>query len=87
MKNKSSKIERAIKKQQKLGRLKRSSRNGKQLFTMLDMSIVKHDEAVHNSRVKRGEIEKGSKHMIYQCGCGSPGCCLHIEVQKPQLEK
>ena len=34
-------------------------RSGNRLFDMLDMAIIKHDEAVHNAELKRGEKEKG----------------------------
>jgi hypothetical protein len=36
---------------------------------MLDMAIIKQDEATHNAKIKRGLIEKGYKHIIYMCGC------------------
>jgi len=66
----------------KKGRKTTGSRNaGNRLFDSLDMAIVKHDEVIHNAQIKRGEIEKGKQHMIYQCGCGSSGCCIHIEVK------
>jgi len=73
----------AVEKAAKRGRKTTSKgRSGNRLFDMLDMAIVKHDEAVHNAQLKRGEIEKGAKHMIYACGCGGSGCCLHVERKK-----
>ena len=65
----------------KKGRNTKTTRDGNRLFDSLDMAIIKHDEAVHNAQLKRGEQEKGKKHMIYACGCGDSGCCLHIEVK------
>lgn len=65
----------------KKGRRTTGSRNsGNRMFDSLDMAIIKHDEAVHNAQLKRGEIKKGKKHVIYGCGCDSSGCCLHLEV-------
>ena len=65
----------------KKGRSIKTTRKGNRLFDSLDMAIIKHDEAVHNAQLKRGEKVKGKKHMIYSCGCGGSGCCLHIEVK------
>jgi hypothetical protein len=60
----------------------RMSKHGKRKLTMLDMAIIKQDEATHNARIKRGLIEKGYKHIIYMCGCGAPGCAIHTECKE-----
>jgi hypothetical protein len=41
------------------------------------MSIVKHDEAVRNAQVKRGEVANKNNGLIYECGCGAVGCFIH----------
>lgn len=53
-------------------------RNGR-FLTQLDMAIIKHDEAVVNSRINRGELKSNDlkKDAIYICGCGAPGCAIH----------
>jgi hypothetical protein len=77
-----SKLYKAVEKAYQKGRRTNGSKNmNRRLFDSLDMAIIKHDEAIHNAQLKRGEIEKGVKHMIYACGCNSSGCCLHIEVK------
>lgn len=35
---------------------RKESKSGKRFYTHIDMSIIKHDNAVRNSRIKRGEI-------------------------------
>jgi len=52
---------------------------GRRFYTNTDMSIIKHDQAVHNSQIKRGEIDKKGSYSIYPCGCGHEGCFIHIE--------
>lgn len=37
---------------------------GKRFYTSTDMSIIKHDQAVHNSQIKRGEIDKKGSYSI-----------------------
>lgn len=54
-------------------------KRGKRFYTSVDMSIIKHDGAVHNSEIKIKEIEKKGVYQIYECGCGNEGCFLHIE--------
>lgn len=54
------------------------SKRGKRFLNSRDMSEIKHQEAVYNSRLKRGEIEKkGENHYISICGCGVEGCTIH----------
>jgi len=54
--------------------------SGKRFYTALDMAILKHDEAVHNAQLKRGEKKTGKQKLIVVCGCGAEGCFLHIET-------
>lgn len=42
------------------------------------MSQYKHDEAVRNSRVKRGEYKRSNTTAIVKCGCDDDGSC-HFE--------
>jgi hypothetical protein len=55
------------------------------------MSILKHDAAIHNAKVNRGEVkkigwteEKALKGHgfggITPCGCGREGCFIHFEI-------
>jgi hypothetical protein len=46
-------------------------------YSSKDMSIIKHDIAVKNSRIKRGEEKDHAYNRIYPCGCGGAGCFLH----------
>lgn len=47
-------------------------------YSQLDMSIIKHDAAIRNSQIKRGEIVPNSNnHYIEVCGCGAVGCFIH----------
>ncbi len=52
---------------------------GKRFYTDIDMAIIKHDTAVHNSNIKREIIEKKGTYLVYECGCGGEGCFLHVE--------
>lgn len=54
-------------------------KTGRRFLTQLDMSIIKHDIAVRNSQIKRGEIERGGHEDIRICGCGAPGCAIHYK--------
>lgn len=51
---------------------------GRRFYTSVDMAIVKHDIAVQNSKVKRGEEKRTNNNGIVVCGCGHEGCFLHI---------
>ncbi len=63
---------------------RKESKNGKRLYTMLDMAVVKHDQAVRNAQVKRGEVEnvEGGFEYITICGCGVEGCFLHLSTKR-----
>ena len=65
-----------------LSNRKHSRHNDKRFYTNLDMSIIKHDEAVHNAKLKRGIIQKKGIKSIYVCGCGCEGCFLQIEYDQ-----
>lgn len=49
-------------------------------LTKEDMAIIKWDQAVRNSMVKRGEYKQSNHTDIQICGCGVPGC--HFEYDK-----
>lgn len=51
-------------------------------LTQKDLAIIKHDEEVYNSKVKRGEIveKEGGRHNIHVCGCGAEGCAFHAQA-------
>jgi hypothetical protein len=51
----------------------------RRFLSQLDMSIIKHDIAVKNSEIKRGEREKCAETGIYMCSCGAPGCAIHYD--------
>lgn len=56
---------------------KNSRKNHRRFYTSRDMAIVKHDAAVRNSKVKRGELQRYGNEGIYVCGCGREGCFIH----------
>jgi hypothetical protein len=50
----------------------------KRFYTQLDMAILKKDQAIINSKVKRGEMSKKHNNIyVCGCGCGREGCFLH----------
>lgn len=51
-------------------------------LSIKEMNMIKHDEEVYNSRVKRGEIveKEGGRHHIHVCGCGVEGCAFHSQA-------
>lgn len=53
------------------------SKGGRRFYSQLDMSIIKHDIAVRNSQVNRGEIKDKPNGYISHCGCGAVGCFVH----------
>lgn len=57
-------------------RKKYSKKHNKRFYTKLDMAIVKHDQAVRNSKINRGEIEKKGNEYVSVCGCGREGCFI-----------
>jgi hypothetical protein len=57
-----------------LARKRKESKNGRRFLTALDMAIIKKDEAIYNSRARRGLIKKPNCHSI--CGCGREGCII-----------
>jgi len=57
-------------------------RRGQRFYTSTDMAILKHDIAIHNSQLKRGEVKEEVTYLIIPCGCGHEGCFLHIEHKK-----
>ena len=63
-------------------KLKRGKHRNRRFLSQLDMSIIKHDIAVKNSEIKRGDRERYAETGIYMCSCGSPGCAIHYDVRK-----
>lgn len=61
---------------------KHSRKNDKRFYTALDMAIIKHDAAVRNAKIKRGELQKGKLDYISVCGCGHEGCFIHGSVPR-----
>lgn len=53
------------------------SKNGKRRYTLRDMAVIKHDEAVLNSQVNRGDTVRHGTGGISVCGCGVEGCFIH----------
>lgn len=44
-------------------------------LSALDMATVKHDEAIKNSQIKRGELTlKENNEYVGKCRCGARGC-------------
>lgn len=45
-------------------------------LTQRDMAIIKLDDSIRNSKIKRGEIDTSNtareQHVV--CGCGAVGC-------------
>jgi len=71
-------------------KLKHRHKEGR-FYTQLDLSIIKHDSAVMNSRIKRGEIKpEGNNFYVEVCGCGAVGCFIHgnykSHTQAPYLK-
>jgi hypothetical protein len=62
-----------------LSNRKHSRFNDKRFYTSLDISIIKHDEAIHNAKLKRGILQRKGRKSICVCGCGVEGCFLQIE--------
>lgn len=78
---------------EKIKKRKHSRKSNNRFYTSRDMAIVKHDVAVRNSRIKRGDITTTNNHQIYECGCGAEGCFIHssyktmTQEQKNNFEK
>ena len=60
---------------------------GKRFYTALDMAIIKHDAAVINSQVKRGEITRHGNQYIAVCGCGVEGCFIHSSFESESIRR
>jgi hypothetical protein len=60
-------------------RLKAKKHKNRRFLSQLDMSIIKHDIAVKNSEIKRGERESYAMTGIYMCSCGGAGCAIHYD--------
>lgn len=51
--------------------------HGRRFYTGVDMSFVKLDAAIQNSRVRRGEVKLTNNRYVAVCGCGAEGCFIH----------
>lgn len=58
-----------------------SKTRGKRFLTSVDMSSLKLEDAILNSKVKRGEAEEDPHINIVQCGCGMEGCFIYDVVK------
>jgi hypothetical protein len=64
-----------------LGRPRKTSRmRGKRFLTALDMAEVKHLTAIHNAKIKRGEVQQKARMGVCQCGCGRETCLFVYEA-------
>ena len=67
---------------------KKESKHGNRFYTSLDMATIKHDTAVRNAQVKRGEvIKQGNNEYISVCGCGVEGCFVHGNFKSVSKEQ
>lgn len=56
----------------------KESAHGNRFLSSRDMAEIKHQEAVYNSEIKRGDRKvEGQNHYITLCGCGIEGCTIH----------
>lgn len=51
------------------------------------MAIIKHDAAVRNSQINRGEVVDKPNNYISVCGCGAEGCFIHGGFDNPTPEE
>lgn len=54
----------------------------RRFFSSKDMAILKHDIAVKNSKIKRGEIQRSNHTSIQVCSCGATGCFMLVNLNK-----
>lgn len=47
-------------------------------LTKKDLSSLKFQMEIYNSRMKRGEIPKHNNLRHIVCGCGVEGCCFIV---------
>ena len=62
--------------------IRRKKHKNRRFLSQLDMSVINHDISVKNSKIKRGEMKEYSVTGIQMCGCGSPGCAIHYNLEK-----
>jgi hypothetical protein len=53
------------------------AKHGHRKYTDVDMACIKHDAAIQNSQVKRGELKRANNQYVIECGCGAEGCFIH----------
>ena len=63
--------------------------NGKMQYFLTDLAIamMKHDEAIRNSHVKRGTYKRSNHTDIVKCGCGDETCHFEVDLTKYYKEK
>lgn len=57
--------------------IRRKKAKNRRFLSSSDMSVIKHDIAVKNSKIKRREILDSNNTGIYMCGCNTIGCAIH----------
>jgi hypothetical protein len=65
-------------------KIRRDKARGRRFLSLGDLAIIKHDIAVKNSQIKRGEREKHAVSGISMCGCGGLGCAIHYDIPPPE---
>lgn len=55
-------------------RVRYSKLHNKRFYSSYDMAEIKRDEAIRNSKIKRGEIQNNVNEVISVCSCGARGC-------------
>jgi len=56
-------------------------------LSLKEMNIIKHDDAVRNAQINRGEINpRGGREFHAVCGCGAPGCVGIFSRSKEELQ-
>ena len=68
-------------------RCRKESKHGNRFYTSLDMSIIKHDIAVNNAKIKRKEKAAFNNQYIVVCGCGVEGCFIHSGFETIDKDK
>lgn len=74
-------------KNQRKARKASKSYSSRRFYSRLDMAIVKHDEAIKNAKIKRGELVlEGNNEYVYHCSCGATGCLVHASFKTVDRE-
>lgn len=57
-------------------------RSGRYFLTALAMATIKMNEAIRNSKIKRGEGKRSNHTDIAICGCGDVTCHFEYDLTK-----